>query len=183
MTYPSIIYKKFHKYKPLSEMSGSQWFALENSYGDGTYGNITKTYRFKREPKLLNIGDADVRVEIEEEIKKTGAGQDVINNLDPNTQYSGGPFNKKYHEIIKGRFINEYDGTIIDESQLKGNDKYSIEDLEGPTEIVIWSDFEDLLEEQSSGGKKRKAPGKPFGKTKKRKYNMKRRKTKRNRKY
>jgi hypothetical protein len=55
--------------------------------------------------------------------------------------------------------------------------------LEGPTEIVIWRDFEDLLEEQSSGGKKRKAPGKPFGKTKKRKYNMKRRKTKRNRKY
>jgi hypothetical protein len=176
MTYPSIIYKKFHKYKPLSEMSGLQWFALENSYGDGTYGNITKSYRFKREPKLLNIGDADVRVEIEEEIKKTGAGQDIINNLDPNEQYSGGPFNKKYHEIIKGRFINEYDGTIIDESQLKGNDKYSIEDLEGPTEIVIWRDFEDLLEEQSSGGKKRK-------KTKKRKYRVKHRKSKRNRKY
>jgi hypothetical protein len=175
MIYPSIIYKKFHKYKPLSEMNGLQWFALNNNYGDGTYGNITKTYRFKREPKLLNIGDADVRVEIEEEIKKTGAGQDVINNLDPNTQYSGGPFNKKYHEIIKGRFINEYDGTIINEAQLKGNDKYSVEDLEGATEIVIWKDFEDLLEEQNSGGKKRK-------KTKKRKYNMKQRKTKRNRK-
>ncbi len=175
MTYPSIIYKKFHKYKPVSEMNGLQWFALENNYGDGTYGNITKSYRFKREPKLLNIGDADVRVEIEEEIKKTGAGQDIINSLDPNEQYSGGPFNKKYHEIVKGRFINEYDGTIIDESQLKGNDKYSVEDLEGPTEIVIWRDFEDLLEEQSSGGKKKK--------TKKRKYNMKRRKTKRNRKY
>jgi hypothetical protein len=174
MTYPSIIYKKFHKYKPVSEMNGLQWFALENSYGDGTYGNITKSYRFKREPKLLNIGDADVRVEIEEEIKKTGAGQDVINNLDPNTQYSGGPFNKKYHEIIKGRFGDEYDGTIIDEAQLKGNDKYSVEDLEGATEIVIWRNFEDLLEEQNSGGKKRK--------TKKRKYNMKRRKTRRNRK-
>jgi len=89
MSYPTIIYKKFHKYKPVSEMSGLQWFALENSYGDGTYGDITKSYRFKREPKLLNIGDADIRVEIEEEIKKTGAGQDVINNLDPNTQYSG----------------------------------------------------------------------------------------------
>ena len=175
MTYPSIIYKKFHKYKPVSEMNGLQWFALNNNYGSKTYGDLTKSYLFKREPKLLNIGDADVRVEIEEEIKKTGAGQDVINNLDPNTQYSGGPFNKKYHEIIKGHFGDEYDGTIIDESQLKGNDKYSVKDLEGATEIVIWRDFEDLLEEQNSGGRKRK--------TKKRKYNMKRRMTKRNRKY
>jgi len=176
MSYPTIIYKKFHTYIPVSDMSGLQWFALENSYGDGTYGDITKSYRFKREPKLLNIGDADVRVEIEEEIKKTGAGQDVINNLDPNIQYSGGPFNKKYHKIIKGRFGNEYDGTIINGDELKANDKYSVDDLEGPTEIVIWRDFTDLLEEQNSGGKRKR-------RTKRRKYRVKRRKTKRNRKY
>ena len=175
MSYPTIIYKKFHTYIPVSDMSGLQWFALENNYGDGTYGDITKSYRFKREPKLLNIGDADVRVEIEEEIKKTGAGQDIINNLDPNIQYSGGPFNKIYHKIIKGRFIDEYDGTIINGAELKGNDKYSVDDLEGPTEIVIWRDFTDLLEEQNSGGRKRR--------TKRRKYRLKRRKTKRNRKY
>ena len=51
-----------------------------------------------------------------------------------------------------------------------------MDDLEGPTEIVIWRDFTDLLEEQNSGGKRR-------NKTKRRKYRVKRRKTKRNRKY
>ena len=63
----SIIYKKFAKYIPLNEMKGLQWFALENNYGE-SYGDIHKKYMFKKQAKLLNIGDGNVREMIEEKI-------------------------------------------------------------------------------------------------------------------
>ena len=75
---PPIIYKKFHKYKPVDEFKEIQWFALTDNYG-------------------TEYGDAD--------------------------------------------------GTIIDQDQLRGNKKYPISDLEDPSEIVIWKDYDDLLEE------------------------------------
>jgi hypothetical protein len=75
---------------------------------------------------------------------------------DPNEQYSGGRSNTKYHTIVKKYYEEEYDGTIINMKNLKGSKKYSIEDLEGASEIVLWKDFTELLEELPDGGRKRK---------------------------
>jgi hypothetical protein len=109
------------------------------------YGDVTKSYRFKKNPKLLNIGDADVRVMIENEIEKYDPT--MLKYCDPNQQYSGTSANTKYHNLVKHIFGQEYDGTIIDEEQLHGNTKYPISELEGPSEIVIWKDYNELLEE------------------------------------
>jgi hypothetical protein len=151
--YPSVIYKRFRdkdeSLDKMNELNILQWFALNDNYGSESYGNILKSYKFKREPKLLNIGDANIRLAIENEIMNIYPNKDKY-VLDPNTQYSGGASNKIYHDIVKNIFGNEYDGTIIDETQLKGNNKYKIEDLEGPTEIVIWKDFTNLLEEKTN---------------------------------
>ena len=144
MSVPPIIYKQFRKYKPLNEMEGFQWFALTPAYG-ASYGDITRSYKFKREPKLLDIGNAKTRVIIENEIRKIDT--DLVDDCHPDQQYSGTQGNKKCHKLIQNIFGDEYDGTIIDETQLAGNDTYPIEDLEGPTEIVIWKDYCDLLEE------------------------------------
>ena len=144
MSAPSIIYKKFHKYKPTQDFKGHQWFALTNSYGT-EYGNITRGYNFKKPPKLLDIGVADVRIMIEDEVKKSDPKS--VRTCHPDEQYSGTTANKKCHNLIQDIFGQEYDGTIIDGANLKSNSKYSIDDLEGPSEIVIWKDYNDLLEE------------------------------------
>jgi hypothetical protein len=145
MSAPSIIYKKFHKYKPIQDFKGHQWFALTDNYGTDVYGAITKSYNFKKPPKLLDIGDADVRIMIEDEIKKTHP--ELVIDCHPDEQYSGTTGNKKCHSLIQGIFGQEYDGTIINIDNLKSNSKYTIDDLEGATEIVIWKDYTDLLEE------------------------------------
>ena len=145
MSAPSIIYKKFHKYKPIQDFKGHQWFALTDNYGADVYGAITKSYNFKKPPKLLDIGDADVRIMIENEIKKKDPN--LVKYCHPDEQYSGTTGNKKCHSLIQDIFGEEYDGTIIDIDNLKSNSKYTINDLEGATEIVIWKDYTDLLEE------------------------------------
>ena len=145
MSAPSIIYKKFHKYKPIQDFKGHQWFALTDNYGDDVYGAITKSYNFKKPPNLLDIGDADVRIMIEDEIKKKDPN--LVKYCHPDEQYSGTTGNKKCHSLIQDIFGQEYDGTIIDIGNLKSNSKYTINDLEGATEIVIWKDYTDLLEE------------------------------------
>ena len=145
MSAPSIIYKKFHKYKPIQDFKGHQWFALTDNYGADVYGAITKSYNFKKPPKLLDIGDADVRIMIEDEIKKKDPN--LVKYCHPDEQYSGTTGNKKCHSLIQDIFGQEYDGTIIDIGNLKSNSKYTINDLEGATEIVIWKDYTDLLEE------------------------------------
>ena len=145
MSAPSIIYKKFHKYKPIQDFKGHQWFALTDNYGADVYGAITKSYTFKKPPKLLDIGDADVRIMIEDEIKKRDP--ELVKYCHPDEQYSGTTGNKKCHSLIQDIFGEEYDGTIIDIGNLKSNSKYTINDLEGATEIVIWKDYTDLLEE------------------------------------
>lgn len=145
MSAPSIIYKKFHTYKPIQDFKGHQWFALTDNYGADVYGAITKSYTFKKPPKLLDIGDADVRIMIEDEIKKKDP--ELVKYCHPDEQYSGTTGNKKCHSLIQDIFGQEYDGTIIDIGNLKSNSKYTINDLEGATEIVIWKDYTDLLEE------------------------------------
>ena len=177
--YP-FLYKKFVNYIPLNEMKGLQWFALEPNYGGTTYGTISKKYHFNKIPKLLDIGNADVRTMIEETISPTDP--EIIELSDPNIQYSGGDFNKKYHRLVQKFFGNEYDGTIIDEQHLQGNTKYSVEDLEGPSEVVLWSNYPDLLEEVSisrsgSGGRK-----KTMKKKMKKRKTMKKRKSRKERK-
>jgi hypothetical protein len=149
----SIIYKKFKKYKSLDEMNNLQWFALTNDYGT-VYGDITKKYNFKKDPKLLDIGDGKVREMIEEVIEPHDSK--IIQYSDPDEQYSGGPSNKRYHNLVQTYFGDEYDGTIIDSAHLKGSSKYPEDLLEGPTEIVLWKDFPLLLEEENNGGKKNK---------------------------
>ena len=149
----TIVYKQFAKYIPLQDMGGLQWFALENNYGE-SYGDIHKKYMFKKQPKLLNIGDGNVREMIEEKIQPYD--DSIVVYSDPNEQYSGGRSNAKYHNIIKKYFLAQYDGTIIDEKNLKSGQKYSTTDMEGASEIVIWKDFTELLEELPNGGKKRK---------------------------
>lgn len=154
MKIPSIIYKQFHRYKPIHEMHNLQWFALKKEYG-ASYGDINKEYRFKKQPKLLDIGNADVRQMIEDTIEPHN--KSILAYSDPDMQYSGGAANKKYHEIVYQYFGDDYDGTFINETELKGNSKYSEEELRGPSEIVIWKDHTDLLEElNTTGGKKLK---------------------------
>ena len=149
----TIIYKQFNKYTSLEEMNGLQWFALEKGYGE-SYGEIHKKYKFKRQPKLLDIGDGNIREMLEEQIEPYD--KSILIYSDPNEQYSGGRSNTKYHIIVKKYFEEEYDGTIIDAKHLKNSNKYSKEDMEGASEIVLWKDFTELLEELPNGGRKRK---------------------------
>ena len=168
------IYKQFDHYTPLSEMTGIQWFSQIKNYGT-SYGDITKKYKFIKTPALLDIGNANIRQEIVDNIKKNNP--EIETYSDPDNQYSGGKGNYQYHNLVKQYYFNNYDGTIIDSKNLKGNDKYSAEDLEGATEIVLWKDFTTLLgevndTEQRSGKRKNKTKKKNKKKSKKsfRKY-------------
>jgi hypothetical protein len=136
------VYKKFATYVPLDEMHGIQWFALRGDYGT-SYGDIRKKYRFKKAPRLLDIGDAEVRSRIVDTISPMDPR--IVGLSDPDEQYSGGAGNRKYHELVKKYFGDSYDGTVIDEKHLVGNDRYSVEDLEGPSEMVLWDQHSELL--------------------------------------
>ena len=141
----SIIYKQFYqKAIPLVEMNGLQWFALTENYGS-SYGEIIKTYEFIKKPTLLDIGNGTMREKIEEIILPMDSS--ILIYSEPDEQYSGGRSNKMYHELVKKFLGNHYDGTIINELQLKAGSKYSKQDLEGPSEIVLWKDFGILLKE------------------------------------
>ena len=142
----SIIYKQFNSFIPLNKMTGLQWFALTKNYGT-SYGNIIQAYEFVRVPKLLNIGDGFIREQIEKIIGPKDPS--ILIYSDPDEQYSGGRSNKIYHELVRQYFGKDYDGTIIDSQNLKASDKYSQEDLEGPSEIVLWKEFDTLLREIS----------------------------------
>jgi len=152
ITLGTIIYKQFAKYIPLQEMNGLQWFALQKNYGE-SYGDIHKKYKFIKKPKLLNIGDGNIREIIENHIKDYD--DKILFYSDPDEQYSGGKSNAKYHSIVKKYFGEKYDGTIIDENNLKDSDKYLIDDLAGANEIVLWKDYSILLQEISNERKKR----------------------------
>ena len=141
----SIIYKQFYnKVTPLYEMSGLQWFALTKNYGT-SYGDLVQAYEFIQKPKLLDIGNSLIREKIEKIILPYDSS--ILIYSDPDEQYSGGRSNKIYHELVKKYFGDSFDGTIIDENHLISGEKYSKEDLEGPSEIVLWKDFSVLLRE------------------------------------
>ncbi len=142
----SIIYKQFPdgKYFPLDQLSPVKWFALKPEYGS-SYGPIQKTYRFIRDPKLLDIGNGNVRQMIVDTISPDHP--EIVYLSDPNNQYSGGVTNKKYHDLVMRYFGDKYDGTIIDSENLTGNTTYPVDDLDGSTEVVIFDDFTKLLEE------------------------------------
>jgi hypothetical protein len=148
MDAPSLtLHKQFHLYQSVEEMDKLQWFALEADYGaESTYGSIHRVYKMKKEPKLLNIGDANIRIMIENRVRETEPYN--VPFLHPNDQYAGGQSNKKYHNIVKPFFDQEYDGTIINAKELIGNDIYSEEDLDGATEVVLWHKHQEFLEEQ-----------------------------------
>jgi hypothetical protein len=134
-----IIYKRFQKNKIInvSDMDGIQWFSLSSDYGIESYGPVVHTYTFKEKPKLLDIGKLKNRQEIEDYISTFEPDFKEISN--PDYQYSGGKSNYKYHFLVKKYFYKEYDGTIIIE------DEVDSEELEGPTEIVLWKNFSKLL--------------------------------------
>ena len=158
------IYKQFmaKHYKPVKQMAGLQWFALEKNYGK-SYGPIHKEYKFKKEPKLLDIGDANVRKEIENRISKTVDNIEFQEYRNPNDQYSGGEPNAKYHAIVQKYYGDKYDGTIIDEKNLKGTE-YEVDELAGASEIVLWKEHSDLIAELPTGkigGKRTRKRTKP----------------------
>jgi hypothetical protein len=128
-----------------------------------------------KNPKLLDIGDANVRTMIRETIEPFDPS--IAKYSDPNEQYSGGPTNKKYHLLVQKYFGDTYDGTIIDENNLKGNRDYSTEDLDGASEVVLWKDFDQLLEEERKGGQVVKRTERVV---KRGSRSLKRRKTKKN---
>lgn len=134
-----IIYKRFQKNKIInvSDMEGIQWFALSSDYGSESYGPIIHTYTFKEKPKLLDIGKINIRKEIEDYIVQFVPEFKYISN--PDEQYSGGKSNYKYHSLVKKYFYKDYDGTIIIE------DEVDSEELEGPTEVVLWKNFSKML--------------------------------------
>jgi hypothetical protein len=151
------LYKQFqiNNYYPIKEMNSLTWFALQPNYGT-SYGPIIRKYKIINNPKLLNIGNANVRDEIINTIKPYN--KNIVKYSDPDYQYSGGLENKKYHLLVKEYFGNKYNGTIIDQDHLyydleKGN---YYQDLEGPSEVVLWNDFDNILQEQIDGGRKRK---------------------------
>jgi hypothetical protein len=168
---PSPIYKQFHTYVPLDQMTGLQWFALQPNYGD-VYGPIHKSYRWIKTPQLLDIGNAETRAMIRDTIRTKDPR--IVELSDPDEQYSGGASNKKYHLLVQKYFGDDYDGTIIDENHLQGNGEYSVQDLDGASEVVLWKKYNVLLEEENTNKK--------GGKVKKNKKTRKTRKSRKNKK-
>jgi hypothetical protein len=156
-------------------MRNLEWFAITKDYGsDDTYGSFTKKYIFKKTPRLLDIGNGEIREKIEDTIMKVDPDSKILEYSDPDVQYSGGKYNERYHILVKKYFKDEYDGTIIDENHLKKGERYSTEDLEGPSEIVLWGNYTDLLDIVISSPKSLKKGGK------KGKKKNKKRKTRKN---
>jgi hypothetical protein len=137
-----FIYKRFHKNKVIEvcNMRDIQWFALDSSYGEDSYGPIVYTYAFKETPRLLDIGKLKNREYIEKLISSEFPEFKILS--DPDYQYSGGSNNYKYHYYLKKYLGTYFDGTIIIEDEV--DDK----NLEGASEIVIWKNFCKLLKKQ-----------------------------------
>ena len=136
------IYKQSTQPVSLDSMSGLQWFALSKAYGT-EYGFVNTIFKVKKQPRLIDIGNADIRVDIENKIKPENPNITIYS--DPDEQYSGISSNQKYHNLVKKYYSDIYDGTIIDSTQLHGNEKYPVSELDGPSEIVLWHNFPDFL--------------------------------------
>jgi hypothetical protein len=144
----NLLYKRFHKNKKqsLTKMKGSiQWFALEKDYGSEDYGEILHSYKIKTDLKLLDLGKVNIRAQIQQDLLSYFTDKDkkyIEHVIDPDEQYSGGKSNNHLHKMIMTVYGNQYDGTFIHE--LHCDD----EELEGATEIVLWSNkFTNLLQQ------------------------------------
>lgn len=112
--------------------SGSTWFAFTPAYGSNdTYGPIVTTYKVIKDSVLLNLGSMAAR-----EMLRTAHPQlEVL--LDPDEQYAGGSGNKKLHKQLRTLYDGEYAGTYINSD----GPTHLHEDLDGPSEIVLWDLF------------------------------------------
>lgn len=168
----SKIYKRVtnKEYGTLDTMREIEWFALVEKYGsDESYGQFLRKYTFKKRPKLLDIGNGKVREMIEQLILYKDPKSDILKYSDPDEQYQGTFANKRYHMLVKEYFGEKYDGTIIDENHLMEGDKYTTDDLEGPSEIVLWRDYDNLLilDKKTKKSKTKKSKKSKKSKTKK----------------
>lgn len=138
-----FVYKRFNKGCVLSpsEMSGSQkvqWFALTAEYGQDFYGPIVHTYVFNRMPRL-NVGSNEVRTKLRS-TAEAGEGKSLAREFSADEQWSGGAGNFVFTDLVRKYFYEKYDGTIVvDDSDATD------EDNKGPTEIVLWKNFSDIL--------------------------------------
>lgn len=111
------------------------WFTPIND-GD-FYGEYLGTYKLKRDISLLKLGSMVVRKQI---IK---SHPELKGPLEPDFQYSGHASNRHVHELLFKIYGSKFDGTGII------SDEVDDEELEGPTEFVIWGDLTEILEEIS----------------------------------
>ena len=118
-------------------MKDCKWFALESNYGVDAYGPVVHTYKFKKKPKLIDLGKMNSRDYIENIIIQNVP--EFSNYSSADFQYSGGKENYKYHSYVKQYFGKKFEGTIIVEKDVDDTD------LEGPTEIVLWKNFDQLI--------------------------------------
>ena len=159
------LYNQFHAFYTLAEMAiknRPQWFAYTPAYGD-SYGPVGIRYRIKGKLRLLDLGNGKVRDSIINNISRVGTDQDAASIkflCDPNNQFSSGVENRKLHDLLSKYYKKSHDGTRIDADKLKDGQLYSAEDMDGPSEVVIWKNFTKLLRQDNvtvkapSGGRK-----------------------------
>jgi len=82
-----IVRIKNKKAIPLNEMNGLQWFALTKNYGT-SYGDLVQSYEFIQKPKLLDIGNGNIREKFEELILLYDSS--ILIYSEPDEQYSMG---------------------------------------------------------------------------------------------
>lgn len=144
----SVLYKRVFKkeFGYVSNMRALEWFALTEDYGsDEAYGPIKEKYKVKRDLKLLDIGNGLMREKIEDVLVKADPSSHIVKYSNPDEQYSGGNSNEIYHKLLKSYFTS-FDGTIIDDKNLKPGKKYSVSDLDGPSEVVLWGNLELMID-------------------------------------
>ena len=137
----TILYKRVREqqFGETSSMRDLEWFSLEEGYGSAeSYGSIVKKYRTTKKLTLLDIGHGITRENIEKELLLTSPNSPISTLSNPDNQYSGTAQNRKYHLLVKSYFSGKFDGTIIDENLLVAGNRYTEDDLAGPSEIVLW---------------------------------------------
>lgn len=141
------IYKEFSEYTPVSRLSGLQWFTLDKRFTFEKNSNMHCEYVFKTQPKLLNIGRGEIRELIIQQVVMKEPFSRITEYSDPDYQYSGDRENNQYHAIVCKHFSHRFDGTYINPNHLESSVSYSMSDLDGASEIVLWKNHKNLLKE------------------------------------
>jgi hypothetical protein len=128
-----MLYRQAHEENHLHmENRNIVWFSQVKNYGE-SYGRYLGTYAVKRKLNLLNLGNQKIRDEIKQR-------HPLMNELlDPDYQYSGSNQNRHVHEQLFNIFQHVCDGTYIN------TDEVTDEELEGPTEIVLWGNIKNMV--------------------------------------